>query len=322
MHECFTPWVASHHDMDPRIADLGYAPEIYPSQKITVAKEENQEFPIEAENIFIMRWLNGGLTHALGSAALATAFVEGFKRDTSQGQLHTAIIKRLSEGQNIALMTPHTDLNDVPLSLAGVALAIGDKNCFKHYGAIVNKLISRQAVESLPVSDRIRAFSSIYWVIPDTESTAKWGINEEIVDAVGKPAMRALREDRKTGGKLIAVAPTGTRAIETESNGLQLPPISKASFNLLSKFDAVLPVSIDAGTGNFAIGSLIETKNLVGASITTRETTRSKFADNITRLLGAYACCATGKEVEYNHMTAQSISIESSDASRVLREDY
>lgn len=319
MHERFTPWVDSHHKSNPKITDLGYEPSRYESQKITVAKEENHQFPIEAENEHVLRWLNGSMAHALGSATVATAFTDGFKRDTDQGPLHTQILDKLRNGQNIALITPHIELNDVPLALAGVALAVGNKDYFKYYGAIVNKLMSRQAMESTPVSDQVRAFGSIYWVIPDTESTKKWGIRDEIIGAVNMPVFRILRDERKVGGKLVAIAPTGTRIIQTEHGALQLPEISKGSFNLLSKFDALLPVSIDASTGKFAVGTLVKVSHLTGEA-SNREVKRLQFANKVTRLLGAYAQLATGKEVELTLTYSGGGSIEQTDAETIVKE--
>lgn len=241
LHHSFTAWAGDHAERIEGISDLGYDPKRYPAQRLVESKTEAGLLSRWVPSWVFLRVLRRKLASVLRSREKADRVIRTF-HDVAPG-----VAKLLDEGKSIALLAGHTDnLFDIAYALAGLQVSFGSTRHIRRTGIIVNKLMTREAFRGTPMVDTLKLLSNVYWVVPDTESTRRWGIPEEAARIVNANALEALEEDLKRG-VLVGVIPTGTAARLEQVDGelrVTMPHISPGTVRLLSRFDAFLPVAM------------------------------------------------------------------------------
>jgi hypothetical protein len=233
--------VADHARRIPQISDLGYDPKRYPAQKIRQSKSEAGALSRWVPSRVFLWVLRRKLASVLRSREKADRVIATF-RDVAPG-----VAELLDDGKSVALLTGHTDnLFDIAFALAGVQISFGTTRYIRRTGMIVNKLMTREAYRGTPMLKTLALLCNVYWVIPDTESTRRWGIPDEAARIVNASALEALQADLRRG-VLVGVIPTGTAArLERVDGGLRvtMPHISSGTARLLSRFHHFLPVAM------------------------------------------------------------------------------
>ena len=271
LHRALDGWVANHVQRHSgSISELPYDPQRYPFQRLDVHKTEAAEEVASLPGKQGYEILINLLGSSIGGQHNAEHFIGQFRQERGGRTLSHQLNALLAAGQNIALLTPHTELDDVAKTMLAATIALNRLQQNNHNGIVVNKLMTRQAYHGIPVPQVLSQFSSLYWVIPDTGSTAKWDIDEEHKRAVNFGGLRALFDDlRHKKGMLVALAPTGTEIIRRQEGRLELPKISDVSARVLGGFDAYLPVTIwrDKSSGIYTagVGRLQERDELFGS---------------------------------------------------------
>jgi hypothetical protein len=241
LHQSFTPWVADHAARIPQISDLGYDTKRYPEQRLRESKSETGALSRWVPSRIFLWVLKRKLASVLRSPEKAERIIAAF-RDVAPG-----VAEMLDSGKSVALLAGHTDnLFDIAYALAGVQISFGTTRYIRRTGIIVNKLMTREAFRGTPMARTLELLSSVYWVVPDTESTRRWGVPEEAARIVNSVALEALEADLRRG-VLVGVIPAGTAARHEYVDGelrVTMPDISPGTARLLSRFDAFLPVAM------------------------------------------------------------------------------
>jgi hypothetical protein len=241
LHRSFTPWVEEHAKRIPGISDLGYDPKRYPAQRLGESKTDAGVLSRWVPSPVFLWVLGRKLASVLRSRERADRVIATF------GDVASRVAGLLNSGKNVALLAGHTDnLFDIAYALAGLQISFGSTRYVRRTGIIVNKLMTREAFRGTPMVGTLKLLCNVYWVVPDTESTRRWGIPEEAARIVNSNALEALEEDLKRG-VLVGIIPTGTAARHEVVDGelrLTMPHISPGTARLLERFDAFLPVAM------------------------------------------------------------------------------
>jgi hypothetical protein len=254
LHDCLGRWAQDHADRYPGISVLEYDPDAYPEQRITSAKTTPSTRLADAVWAEIVPQLQERYRANLGlhereviSALNSTAESVGASRP-----LVAAVKELLRAGRNVAILAAHADrLEDLGTFCGALAVAMGEGELIRRNGAIVNKVMTREALNGASISSLFELFANVYWVIPETESTAHWGIRPEAMRFVNSAALRAVVADMHDGIALT-FAPSGSAMRRTvDSSGelvsLTIPPVASGTAKLLARFDAYVVTSFWEG---------------------------------------------------------------------------
>src|SRR5262249_40368959 len=156
-----------------------------------------------------------------------------------------ALASYLEAGKNVAILVSHAGgFEDMGVFAGAVSVALEQPELIARSGVIVNKVMTRETYKGHPIRDLYRYFANVYWVIPDTESMARWGLDDDLARYVNVNATRALVSDMKQG-VVLTFAPGGSamREIRNDSGtlvSLEIPSMGSGTVNLISRFDAYL----------------------------------------------------------------------------------
>jgi hypothetical protein len=239
LHLGLGKWALHHADRYAEVGLLPFDPARYPEQRITTGVTLAN--PVHGDRLGGLEALylrNGGPTAAATLAAFRCAGGE------SGGISVAEEIRKLVEaGQSVAILTSHAErLDDVAAFAGSVALAMGRPALVSRNGAILNKVMSRETHQGQPIVRLISPFANSYWVIPDTESARRWMIPEAAVRYVNGRGLRALLGAIRAGAA-VTLAPAGSAMLQHRDAAnvlkkLTFPPVSRATANLLTRFDA------------------------------------------------------------------------------------
>jgi hypothetical protein len=247
LHRALAAWAADHAARYPSVTVSDYQPSIRPEQRIDAFKTPLDEriplLPREQRHVLMWEHYDVGLGNA--GRAVVAAFMEPPGGSPKGRPVVQELIDLLRLGKSVALLSPHADrLEDIGIVAAALAIAMEDPRLLMRNGLILNKVMTRELFKGVPMVDMFRPFGNIYWVIPDTASTERWAIPDDVKRYINLNAMRALLGDIATGS-LVTFAPTGTlmqRVVDRNGalEGLHIPPIARGSLNLIARFDAYL----------------------------------------------------------------------------------
>jgi hypothetical protein len=171
----------------------------------------------------------------------------------------------------------------------------------KRNGTILNKAMSREAFGGLPISELFGLFANVYWVIPETENAAHWGVSDELSAYVNANAMRTLLADMRRG-MLLTIAPGGT-AMRTITNasglitGMEIPTVAPATANLIGRFDAYAIGVLFAG--EIAVGHLTPLPRREVSNYTKRRIDQQRMVAGIMEEMAAAVSSVAGVPVSY-----------------------
>ena len=244
LHDALEAWARDHAARFEDVGVFDYDPEARPEQRIDTFKTLVSEQVLALTKDQIQTALRSRYEAALGTTA-RNIFEELTRpRESSGGDsIAASIAQLLDQGKSVALLSPHADrLEDIGAFSAGLAVAFGDADHIQRNGLILNKVMTRELYKGRPMVEMFEPFGNIYWVIPETDAPARWGIRQAEKNFVNLNAMRQLLGDIRTG-TIITFAPTGSvmrRTVDDsgELSALHLPPIGKTSARLMARFDA------------------------------------------------------------------------------------
>jgi hypothetical protein len=149
--------------------------------------------------------------------------------------------KRIYEtGGRILLITPHRELIDVAMALAGAQVSIGESELVKGTRIFVGPIIKELEILGLPAVEALQYSSGVIVGIPDTASTEEQIKNGAIDPSVKSEANTAIKEEFenqivKDEIDLVATAPSGSTDDESE-NHILMKPVSSGTDILARRY--------------------------------------------------------------------------------------
>jgi hypothetical protein len=168
----------------------------------------------------------------------------------------------LARGMNIGTITNHSALHDIAVVQAVELLALKDESLISRSATMLSKLITRlevniEGLPPLPTTDVADLTGASFLSIPRTKSIYRSRMSNNVAELTNPHMLLALQEWLSTGGKRLAIAPSGS-IDELEDGVLHLQRMSSGTANTISLLDRVLQVAInlDAQPGErwFSIG--------------------------------------------------------------------
>ena len=234
LHEALGRWAADHASRYAEIGVLDYEPDARPEQRIETSRSPVETTqPAPALRATLVATMGEAANSAL--TAISTPGVDGVSpRD--------ALASALAARESVAVLVSHAGgFEDMGVFAGSVAVALEQPELIARNGVIVNKVMTRETYAGHPIRDLYRYFANVYWVIPDTENMARWGLDDDLARSLNVNATRTLVGDMKEG-MILTVAPGGSAMRQTrDASGalvsLEIPAIASGTVNLLSRFD-------------------------------------------------------------------------------------
>jgi hypothetical protein len=144
------------------------------------------------------------------------------------------------EGGRILLITPHRELIDVALAMAGAQVSIGEPKLVSGTRIFVGPIIKELEILGIPAIEALQYSSGVIVGIPDTASTEEQIKNGAIDPSVKSEANTAVKvefEDQIIRDEidLVATAPSGSTDYETE-NHILMKPVSSGTDILARRY--------------------------------------------------------------------------------------
>ena len=209
-------WAADHASRYPEIGVAEYAPDERPEQRIGTFKSPARAHGDRGTDV--RPTMLRAFENALGERALSV--VDDLRRVDGSSPAPIARIEQvLSSGRSVALLTAHAEgFEDIGTFSAALALASSDPEFAGRNGVILNKVMSRELFRGQPMVDRFALFSNVYWVVPDTANTRRWGLPDQVVQYVNGGAMKTLMGDLRRG-VVVTYAPAGSVMTPEQDGG-------------------------------------------------------------------------------------------------------
>jgi hypothetical protein len=158
------------------------------------------------------------------------------------------ILLDIADGKNIAVISGHGEMQDIPLIQAALICALDDEGLIPHNGIVVNKMLSRLGIYGLPTLEVLSYLGNTFLSIPRSKKALATQINSDTADKENKLMLRRMRRFMQKGGRIIAMAPSGSTDVRVENgNGdvseIIMQRMSSGTADQLTKFDRVLPVA-------------------------------------------------------------------------------
>lgn len=211
---------------------LAYEPDERPEQRLETFKS-----PVETTKP--AAFLQATLGAMMGRAAQGAL-------DALAGPLRDSLAAHLEAGKSIAVLVAHAGgFEDMGVFAGAVAVSLDRPELIARNGVIVNKVMTCETFKGYPIRDLYRYFANVYWVIPDTESAERWGLDDELARFLNVNATRTVVADMRSGGVVLTFAPGGTAMREKRDESgelvsLEIPAVASGTISLISRFDAYL----------------------------------------------------------------------------------
>ena len=128
-------------------------------------------------------------------------------------------ISRLGEmlraGNNIILVTNHSDIKDIAYTLAAYYIKLKEKDFDFHSSLVISKIVSFLGVglggHADPATNLLKNIcDKEYLSFPRTKTIAESRIGTQIVDTYNGLVRQSMKHQLRHGGNLFAMAPSGT----------------------------------------------------------------------------------------------------------------
>lgn len=195
---------------DGRFTLLPVDSDLHPSQKVTVQS-------IKGAPTTVPKLIEIGEAVNEGHSERFHSMIQTFLEAERSQELVTTLGEDLSSGQNIIVITNHSQIQDIAEALGAchIALQLVGEDNNRDYAFSTNimlsKMITHLGYRGIPVPDLLKAVCDRqYYSFPKTDSIRGTTIPEFLVKAYN--AQLKLRIGRKLnkGGNLFGIAPSGT----------------------------------------------------------------------------------------------------------------
>ncbi len=272
LHQQMAGWAQeqAERDMATRglratVGLLPYDPEKFPEQRIDVVASTLKPHWIRdhlSQDVLMVHMSRRlgkklGATSLLGSMLLASRFVGSFHEQSLPGSPTKLeqIRQLLERGKHVGLVCSHLDGDDVAVALGGLQIALGDRAFLGRSFIPVNKLHTRESRDGGdPATAQMTSFTNVTWTIPQTANAERYGLLDPegpgmVVMAEGLRYLNSVLRNHDVG-RILSIAPTGTGVSQPDEQGVQhIQEISGATFGVIAKLSAYLPVSIHHDEG-------------------------------------------------------------------------
>ncbi len=223
-----------------------------------VISRESPDFPKDLKHHISGEPNDANITDLLAERALPDHYPE-MKQYVADIEAEHQEISRIGEllraGNNLIIVTNHSDLIDVALAQAAIYGGLYRRGYRPETGIIINEMARflTYAVDGqhVPAIDVLKLLeTNIFLSYPTTESTDSY-LRNTAMSAIMKNNNRRMRllfnEKLKQGGQLMAVAPSGTtdKKDDQDPNLIRLGKVSDTTSQLLAQERTfVLPVAM------------------------------------------------------------------------------
>jgi hypothetical protein len=257
------------------LVPIPFSPNIYPGQQFEASKVDALDPYVFLSDESYYLAFKETYAQILGGMAVWDALCEQMLSTPATPDDDTPLLTKTAElmanGKNIMVVTSHITFEELGYLKALRFYLRQDRARMDQIGTVLNKLMARQSLGGKPVVSHFADCGNVYLSCPDTTSSQKHGVYEDVMAAVNGKMLRALVYDLKRHpGHEVDVALTGKQIIPvTAANGkvdyYEIPAIDPTSAKLVRLFDyvygATLIKSPTTGGWDMAIGSLINVKD-------------------------------------------------------------
>lgn len=231
-----------------RFTILPVDPENHPAQRITTQSIDGS--PTDVDNLI-----------AIGEAVNADQpqrihqIINTFMEEESNRELVTTLGEDLTSGQNIIVITNHSEVQDIAEALGAchIALKSVGKANERDYdfttNLVLSKMIAHLGYMGMPAVDILSQIcDKQYFSFPKTDSIRGTNIPEKLVTAYNWSLRQRIKTKLRGGGNLFGIAPSGTidkSLVPDNLDSSTLAPVTKGTVELLTSDNTkILPIAI------------------------------------------------------------------------------
>lgn len=244
-------------------------PDMYPAQKITTQSIDGT--PKEIDQLIEL-----GMAVNLDKPERFTTMIDSFIEAEAQHELVTSLGEDLLSGQNIIVITNHSQIQDIAEVLGACQIAIRQvsETNKREYTFLTNIMISKMVAHlgfyGVSAPELLQGVcDKQYFSFPKTDSIRNSGIPEKLVTAYNWSLRQRIAHQFKKGGNLFGIAPSGTvdkSPLPDTSNQFVLGPVTKGTIDILTNDNTkVLPVAIYKSDDEFIFEVLGTPRHMRGA---------------------------------------------------------
>lgn len=223
-------------------------PDVYHAQKITTQSIDGAPKSID-------ELIGLGMAVNRDRPDRFAAMLSGFIEAEEQHELVTSLGEDLSSGQNIIVITNHSQIQDIAEVLGACQIAIrqvGEQNQREYAfstNIMLSKMVAHLGFYGVPAAELLQGVcDKQYFSFPKTDSIRSSGIPEKLVEAYNWSLRQRIARQFKKGGNLFGIAPSGTvdKSPSPESHDQSvLGTVTKGTVDILTSDNTkILPVAI------------------------------------------------------------------------------
>lgn len=238
-----------------RFTLLDIDPDQNPAQKITTQSIDGSPASIE-ELMFMGEMVNEG--HPERFSKMVSEFI---KLEDSQ-EFISSIGEDLLAGQNIIVVTNHSEIQDIAEALVSCHIAlkkIGNENNRQYpftTNIMLSKMIAHLGLYDAPAVDVLKQVcDKQYFSFPKTNSIRGTNIPDKLVTAYNWSLRQRIKSKLRNGSNLFGIAPSGTvdKALNPDQNfNVTLAPVLDGTIDILTSDNTkVLPIAVYKNNNEF-----------------------------------------------------------------------
>jgi hypothetical protein len=210
-----------------------------------------------------------GIMGEMGGVSNFDRLLEAFNRNPDA----VAEAKKIYlNGGRVLLVTPHRELVDVAMAMAGAQVSMGEPELVYGTRIFVGPIIKELEIMGIPAVEALQYSSGVIVAVPDTASTQEQIISGSIDPSVKSDANTAVKEEFESQiirdeVDLVATAPSGSTDEETESHIL-MKPVSVGTNVLARRYfsgeeNGIWPIALVMKDNQvaFEVGDIIHLKH-------------------------------------------------------------
>lgn len=234
---------------DGRFTLLPVDPEAHPAQKVTQQSVAGEPAADIDSLIAIGRAVNEDAPERFD------AMIQAFLDFEQQHELVTTLGEDLASGQNIVVITNHSQIQDIAEALGSCHIAlrqVGEANQRDYEfstNIMLSKMIAHLGYQGLPVVDLLKAVCDRqYFSFPKTDSIRGTRIPKLLVSGYNMHLKARVTHKLSKGGNLFGIAPSGTvdkPPRQGEEDEIVLGRVVKGTSSILrADGTKVLPIAV------------------------------------------------------------------------------